>query len=392
MKRAFHITLNEVRLYLQDKGDLAFGLLLPILTFALMYGAFGGDTLFKATASIVNEDTGAYSQQLIQRIDSVDGISIDVMTAEEANTKLNRSDLLLALFIPADFSATLESGGQAELLFKQRGNGGTEGQILASIIRGAAEDINQEFQARHQVAANLEGTGISRESITLAVQDYLTQEREQPSVTVSETTTGGSPDFAGQYLPGIVTMYVLFSIAISAQGIVEERRRGTLERLLTTRLNTGELFAGKFMSSVARGFIQTLILLILAYAVFQMFTPVSFLAALVVTLLFTAAAAGIGMIIASIARTPSAANWVGVVVTMFMTMMGGTFFEIAKGSVLDTFSKISLNTYANRAYKLIISQNGSLGEAWQPLLVMLGVAAAGLIISRLIFKPVPGSK
>jgi ABC-2 type transport system permease protein len=314
------------------------------------------------------------------------------MTAKEANTKLDRSDLEMVLFIPSGFSASLESGGKAELLFKQRGNGGTEGQILASIIRGAAEDINQEFQAKHQVASNLEGTGISQESITLAVQDYLTQEKQQPAVSVTEEVTGGSPDFVNQYLPGIITMYVLFSIAISAQGIVEERRRGTLERLLTTRLNKGELFSGKFISAIARGFIQTLILLVLAYAVFQMFTPVSFLASLVVTLVFTAAAAGLGMIIASISSTPSAANWIGVVVTMFMTMMGGTFFEISGSGVLGTMSKISLNTYANRAYNLTISKGGSLGEAWFPLVVMVAVAVAGLIISRLIFKPVPGSK
>jgi hypothetical protein len=111
MKRALYITLNEVRLYIQDKGDLAFGLLLPILTFALMYGAFGGQTLFKATASIVNEDHGVYSQQLIEGLDSIDGINIDLITAQEADSKLERSDLLMVLFIPADFSATLESGG-----------------------------------------------------------------------------------------------------------------------------------------------------------------------------------------------------------------------------------------------------------------------------------------
>jgi ABC-type multidrug transport system permease subunit len=298
----------------------------------------------------------------------------------------------MALFIPADFSATLESGDKAELLFKQRGNGGTEGQILASIIRGAAEDIDQEFQARHQVESNLEGTGISQESIKLTVEDYLTQEKQDPAVTVTETVTGGSPDFVNQYLPGIVTMYVLFSIALSSHSIVEERRRGTLERLLTTRLNKGELFSGKFFSSVARGFIQALILLVLAYAVFQMFTPLSFLEALVITLVFTATASGIGMIIASISRTPQAANWIGVVVTMFMTMMGGTFFEITPGTVLDTLSKVSVNTYANRAYRMIVSGEGSLGEVWQPLAVLVGVAVAGLIISRLIFRPVPGSK
>ena len=68
----------------------------------------------------------------------------------------------MVLFIPSGFSDTLAAGGQAELIFKQRGNGGTEGQILASIIRGAAEKINQEFQVRHQVESNLAGTGIPR--------------------------------------------------------------------------------------------------------------------------------------------------------------------------------------------------------------------------------------
>ena len=392
MKRALFITLNEVKLYLQDKGDLAFGLLLPILTFALMYGAFGGQTLFKATAPIVNEDGGVYAQQLIQQIDDVNGINIDLLTPAEANTKLERSDLLMVLFIPSGFSDTLAKGGQAELVFKQRGNGGTEGQILASIIRGAAERINQEFQVRNQVKSNLEGTGIPEDSIAVTVQEYLDKEHQQPAVGVTEVVTGGSPDFINQYLPGIITMYVLFSLSLSARSIVEERKRGTLERLLTTRLNARELFFGKFLSIIARGFVQTLILLVLSYAVFRIFTPLSFLAALVVSLIFAAAAAGLGMIIASISRTEEAANWIAIVVTMFMVMIGGTFFQVSEGSVLAAFSKISINTYANRAYHTVITQGGSLGEAWQPLVVMAGVAIAGLIISRLVFRAVPGSK
>jgi ABC-2 type transport system permease protein len=390
MKRALFITLNEVRLFLQDKGDLAFGLLLPILTFALMYGAFGGETMFKATAPIVNEDQGAYSQQLIEKLDNVDGISIDLLTSAEADAKLERSDILMALFIPSDFSDTLSSGGKAELVFKQRGNGGLEGQILASIIRSMAEQINQEFQVLHQVKSNLEGKGIPENSIELTVQDFLDKERQQPSVGVAEEDIGGSTEFINQYLPGIITMYVLFSLSLSARTIVEERRRGTLERLLTTRLNASELFFGKFLSIIARGFVQTLILLVLSYAVFRLFTPLSFLACLVVSLIFAAAAAALGMIIAAISRTEEAANWIAIVVTMFMVMMGNTFFQVSEDSVMATIGNFSLNTYANKAYTTIISQGGSLGDTWQQLAVMAGVAVIGLIISRLIFRAVPG--
>ena len=98
-------------------------------------------------------------------------------------------------------------------------------------------------------------------------------------MAVAEEVVGGSPDFINQFLPGIVVMYVLFSLTLSARVIVEERKRGTLERLLTTRLSVGGLYFGKFMSSVFRGFIQTFILLGLSYIVFRFFTPVSFLAA-----------------------------------------------------------------------------------------------------------------
>ncbi|MBN1161750.1 MAG: ABC transporter permease [Dehalococcoidales bacterium] len=392
MKRALFITLNEVRLYLQDKGDLAFSLLLPVLTFALMYGAFGGETMFKAAANVVDEDGGIYSQQLIEKLDAIDGISIDLLSAADADAKLERSDILIALYIPSGFSDTLAAGGKAELLFKQRGNGGLEGQILAGIIRSVAAEIDQEFQVLRRVEINLEDEQIPGSDIELTVQNLLEEERQQPALGVTEEVVGGSTEFINQYLPGIITMYVLFAISMGARSIVEERRRGTLERLLTTRLNTGELFSGKFIANIARGFIQTFILLILSYAVFRMFTPISFLSCLVISLVFAASASAMGMIIAAISRTEEAANWIAVVVTMFMVMMGNTFFQIPEDSVLGAFSTFSLNTYANEAYTTIIAGGGSLGDVWLPLAILAAVAVVGLVISRMIFRAVPGSK
>lgn len=392
MKRALFITLNEVRLYLQDKGDLAFGILLPIVTFALMYGAFGGTSLFKATAHIVDEDKGIYAEQLIQQLDDVKGISVEKLTLKDADSKLERSDLTLVLYIPAGFSATLASGGKAELTFLQRGNGGQEGQILASIIRGVAGAINQQFLVTSLVKENLKDTTVSQDRINITVQQMLNEERQQPEVGVTEEVTGGSPNFVNQYIPGIVTMYVLFALSLSARVIVEERRRGTLERLLTTRLSAGELFLGKFLASIARGFVQTLILLGLSYAVFRLFTPLSFLAAVFIVLVFAAAASALGMVIASVSRTEDAAVWIGVVFTMAMTMLGGTFFDVAPGSILDIIGRFSINTYANEAMRSVINSGGSLSGTALPFAVMAGVIVVGLVVSRLIFWVVPGGK
>ncbi len=392
MKRALFVALNEVRLFIQDKGDLAFGILLPIVTFALMYGAFGGQTLFKTTASVVDEDGGAYATQLLQQLSEVKGITVQKLTLEQANARLDRSDLTLVLDIPAGFSGALTSGGQAQLTFLQRGNGGQDGQILASIVRGIAQKLNQQFQVAAQVKSNVKNTGISADRISIVVQQTLQEEQQHPVITVSEQVYGEKGNFANQYIPGIVTMYVLFSLSLSARAIVEERKRGTLERLLTTRLNTGELFFGKFLANIGRGFIQTVILMALSYAVFQLFTPLSFVVSIFTVLVFAAAASALGMIIASIARTEDAATWIGVVFTMAMTMLGGTFFSVAKGSVLDTIGKFSINTYANDTIRSVINNNGSLAGTGFAFEVMVGVVVIGLVISRLIFRAVPGGK
>jgi ABC-2 type transport system permease protein len=393
MNRAFIVAIREVRTYLQDKGDLAFSLLLPIILFALMYGAFGGDTLFHGTADVVNEDEGGeYSTIFLERLGEIDNLDIELYTAEEADKKLEDSDLLMVIYIPEDFSSNLVSGEPTQLVFKQRGNGGDEGQIVASIVRGVAEQMNQEFQVYSQVNSALAEYDIPRERINIVTRKYLDEERASPIIAVNEQTVGSSPDPVKIFLPGVVTMFVLFAITISARAIVEERRKGTLERLLTTRLTVGQLFVGKFLSNISRGFVQTLILLALAYAVFQLFTPLSFLECLVIALIFAAAASALGMVIATIARSEDGATWIGVFFTMVMVMLGGTFFEITEGSLFYTLSKFSINTYANDAFRTLITEGGSLADLGLEIGVMAGVAVVGLGLSRILFKVMPGGK
>jgi ABC-2 type transport system permease protein len=274
----------------------------------------------------------------------------------------------------------------------QRGNGGQEGQIVASIIRGVVSDLNQQFSVRTQVTQMLAGKGFSEARISSTTASFMAREKESPLVGVREVPVGAKPNLVSQFLPGIITMYVLFAVSISAAALVEERRKGTLERLLTTRLTVGELFAGKFLASVFRGFAQVLVLLALGYAVFQLFTPLTFLEVLAIALLFVMAASALGLVIASVARTQDAATWIGVFVTMFMTILGGTFFTISKGTVLWGLSRLSINTYANDAFKSLVSEGGSIAGLGTEMAVMGGVIVLGLAVSRILFKAVPQGK
>jgi ABC-2 type transport system permease protein len=392
MIRPLLVALLQVRIYIQDKGDLAFSLLLPIAIFALMYGAFG-EMQFHGTAHVVNEDQGgAYSALFIEWLEEVDNIDVELLSASKADAGLDRADLLMVLYIPHGFSDRLASGEQAQLIFKQRGNGGDEGQIVASIVGGVADQMAQEFQVRSQVGEALSGSGISQERIDITVQRLLENERESPAVVVKEETVGDSSDPVNEFLPGIITMFVLFAITLTARALVEERKKGTLERLLTTRLSVGQLFAGKFLVNFSRGFLQTLILLLLSYAVFQMFTPLSFVESLVVAIVFIAAVSALGLVIGSVARTEDQAIWIAVFFTMATVMLGGTFFEIPESGVLNVLSKVSINTYANDAFRTIMADGGSLADVGLQMGVMAGVAVVGLVLGRVTFKVMPGGR
>lgn len=393
MSRVLAIAVREVRSYLQDRGDLAFSLLLPIAIFALMYGAFSGQTLFNGTAYIVNLDAdGAHAQRLIERLNEQEGLQVSLLTLEDANARLERSDILVAAIIPQDFSVQLDSGWPTQITFRQRGNGGTEGQIVASMVRAEADAVSRELQVRRQVQIALAGKGVSEEQVRTTVEGLLEKEHRAPAVDIVDSTIGGEVSLVDQFMPGIMSMFVLMAITLGSRALVEERKKGTLERLLTTRLSVTELYMGKLTAGVARGFVQVLILLVLAGLVFRLFSPIEFLSLLLVSVLFVAAASTLALIIASIARTEDQAISISIVFTMATVMLGGTFFEIPEDTFLSLTSQASLNTYVNSAFKAIMSGEAAVGDLATELIVLAGTVVVGLILSRTLFRVVIGGR
>jgi len=369
------------------------GLVLPIAVFGLMSGAFGGGSLFNGTAYIVNEDPdGAYSRLLIERLEAMENLPVTVLSREEAEAKLGDSDILLVSIIPEGFSDRLSQSWATQITFRQRGNGGMEGQIVAGLVRGEADALSQELQAERQVRLALAASGIGGEQATTTVQGLLQREKETPIITVRETSVGGEASLVHQFMPGIVSMFVLFAVTLGSRAIVEERKKGTLERLLSTRLSASELFAGKFVAGAARGFSQTLILLVLAYAVFRLFTPVSFVLMLIVALVFSVAASALALVIASVSRNDDQAVSISVVFTMATVMLGGTFFEIPEGSFLETIGKLSVNTYVNRAFATVTLPGSGLAEVAYELVVLAAIALVALVLSRGLFRVVQGGR
>lgn len=115
---------------------------------------------------MVNEDPeGIYSTLFLERLRRMENLEVKLLSSKEAEERLDRSDLLLVLRVPKGFSNRLASGDPAELILRQRGDAGQEGQIVVSLVRAVAEKMGQEFKVREQVARALAGRNISQERL-----------------------------------------------------------------------------------------------------------------------------------------------------------------------------------------------------------------------------------
>ena len=388
MPRVVHVALLELKRYVSDRGALAFGIALPIALFALMYAVFSGEG-FDGTAHIVDLDGGPMSRELVVRLEAVEGLELEFYTEAEAERALDRSRIVFAAFIPAGFSEDLTSGRPTRLTFRQRGSGGDEGRIVMSIIRTAAEELGARSQIREAVRKATSGEDFSEKQIDEAVDAALAQAGGEPSIRYESRAVGGSGDFLDRLLPGVLVMFLLFAVTLNAEAMVTERELGTLERLLTTRMGTNELFAGKFLAGIFRAGLQALVLLSLGFAVLTLAPFDSFAAALGIALLVAAAVSALGLVIGGFAKTRNQATWAAVLITMFMTVFGGTFFDVGESGAMATISNFTLNKHAvDLLMAAIHSGPGALAQEGVAIAVLGATCICALTAARLVFRAV----
>ena len=394
MLRPLYIAFLDLKRFLLNPGEMAFSIALPILLFALMYGAFGGgDVSFHATAHVVNLDGGEYGRELISRLDSMDEISVRERTIEDADGALERSAILTAVVIPAGFSDALEAGEPTHILFKQRGYGGQTGQIVAAIVSGVALEMGGEIQSRRMAHEALSGQGVAEVEINAEFDRRLAESRRNPpvGVEVRGLDEAEEANLLNRLMPGVTVMFLMFAVTMGAQTLVDERRIGTLERLMTTRLGINQLFAGKFISGTLRATLQAVILLALGFAALRAGDLSDFAQLVAFSVLVAAAVSAVGLVIGAAARTRDQAIWAAVFFTMFMTIFGGTFFETADGP-LGVVARFTINHYAIEAMEGILSSGASLSDDVVGLGVMVGVTVVGLVVARTLFRSSEGGR
>ena len=384
------IVAREFKSFFQDRGDVFFNFILPVALALLMVQVFGGGGELHLSAHVVDEDGGEYAERLVTSL--AGDMEINMLSREQAEDRLNRSYILQALIIPRGFSEAASGGEVAEIVILSRGSGGIEGQIVRSMIRGHIADLEVELDTRSGIinVASAFGFDTDDPMVTRYAEEFIRRDREAPPVTVNTFAVGETRSPVVDFLPGILTMFLLFGVTLNAQSLVDERKRATLVRMLVSGTRPAEMFAGKYLAQVVRGLAQAAIILAIMQVVFGVFTLSSFVLALAVSGLFLLAVSGIGLLIGSLFTGRDAATWAAVFVTMGMSVAGGTFYDpTGAGGPLETLAHYTLNYHANRGIQAVMLGGGP-GEIVPVAAILLGAFVLVAALSLAFFRVEPG--
>jgi ABC-2 type transport system permease protein len=377
MRTALVIAAKDLRQRMRDRSALLVALVLP-LALASIFGLIlhdvgGGRTTFHY--AVVDLDGGASARGLtthvlaelereglveVRREDSVAG----------ARRLADRGTVAAAIVVPRGFSAAVARGQPARIVVL--------GNVDSSIGSLVAESIARSYGARIDgVRIATAAAGGSGPAARLAAA------AERPVVIHDVSTQRKELDATTFYAAGMAVFFLFFTVQLGVTSLLDERRDGTLARMLVAPVRHGSILVGKLLTSMVLGVISMVVLAVATHFVLGAHwgNPLGVALLIVAGVL---AATAVMALVATLARTPDQAQSWGSMTALVLGMLGGSFFPIAQaGGVLGALSLVSPHGWFLRGLQELsggASATAALGPA--AAILLFALLAGGIAATR----------
>lgn len=409
MTKILHIGWKDLKLIFRDRAALILMLAAPFaltLGMGLITGSFSssGGSINKLPLVIVNQDDGQLGEALQNLLTSTDlaDLLAPTLTSDPAAARqqVEADQVVAAVIIPAGFT---------DSIIPKDANGAAAATVAIEVVKnpvrpissGIVESIVQGFVDRveagrvgGQVAIEqlLANGLIAPQEIPQLAQKLGTEQAEQAvgAQLIRIRRTDAAPQQTNSFsplllmAPGMALVFLMFTVSLGSRSILTERRDGTLARMLSTATGGSRILVGKISGVYFIGAAQMFILIIASAVLFKL----SWGDPLGVFLLVLAAvvgAAGWGLLLAAVAKTPSqVANW-GMAMMLLFGLLGGSFFGGTRPGALNTVGKITPNAWAMDGFT-ILARGGTTADLIPVLLALLAMGVILLAISVVLFN------
>lgn len=190
--------------------------------------------------------------------------------------------------------------------------------------------------------------------------------------------------------PGVIVFAILLLVAQTAMLMVAEFQAGTLQRYQLTGAGAGVLFAGVSLSQMLIAAVQVPIMT--AVALLMGFNANgSILAAVLIAMILSLSAVGLGLLVSCVARTPAEASNLGAGVLLAVTFLSGAFFPVPELAFVHAFGRelgpwhLFAAKHAYTAIRQVLVYGASLGDLTFELAATAVLSAAYLAIGIVVY-------
>jgi linearmycin/streptolysin S transport system permease protein len=334
--------------------------------------------------------------------------AVQVDEPEAARAAVDAGTYAAAIIIPADFSQKVTYTQTHQTLdpVAIQVYGSSASPTSAEIIRSITERIASQIATGNITLAATINAFIQRAQSdpAFAAQFGLSalggsfkpdfspafDPTANPVSIEQQTVTGQAATFNPLVVFGSAQaiFFTLFTAMGGATSILEEKRDGTLQRLLASPTPRIVILLGKMVGTFANCAVQITLLCISLTIVgslisghIQFIWGTNLLAILVVILAAALAASGLGVLVTSLVRSIEQGNVIGSVISMAMGVLGGAVFNVQAIPFLRPLSRLTIVYWGTDAFTKL-SNNQT--DIMTNILVLLGLGAvmfaAGLVI------------
>lgn len=363
MRTILHICAKELRQVFRDRTMIGLIFFTPIVQMIFMGFAVSNDVR-RLPLAIVDFDHSARSRAFVQRLGSTDYFTLRdrAVTLHEAERRLDRGDVAMAVVIPRGFDRDLARGTEAAVQMLVDGSN----SATASLALGYAGRITGSYALE-----------VMTDRAHLAASDSvasLTAGRARSTRLDARVWYNPNLETRDFMVPGIlVILLTMTTTLLTSMGIVRERELGTLEQLLVTPIRPHELLLGKLIPFGLLGMVEFTLAFLAARLVFHipMAGSVPFLWGS--TAVFLLVTLGMGLLISTFSSTQQQAMFVSWFCNIFFLMMCGFFTPI--DNMPPLMQRVSLADPL-RYYLTIVREVTIKGAGFTELRGQLGILAA----------------
>ena len=376
----------------RDRAGQVMVFVLPIVffsIFAMIFGRMNSNTTPRVDVAVVDEDRSSMSVMLVEAMRADESLTVTdssaatgghtgtPLTREEGQKLIREGNLPLVVVIPKGWGATFPNlngqGMKVDVLTDASDPIGR--RVIVGVLQRCAAVVLRGGPAA--VAASQGKAGAAPEPMSL--------------VATNVTDVHGDPKRRGRmvsfYAAGIGVMFLLFSCAGAGGALLEEQESGTLERVISTRAGMRGLLLARWLHITLTGVLQLTVMFLWGMLVFKL----DFLSHLpgffVMTFVTAAAAASLGLVLATMSRTRGQLQGYANMIILPMSALGGSMFpRFLMSPGMQKVGLVTFNAWALDGYLKVFWRELPLTALAPQLGVLAGLTVVFLGLARVFAR------